>query len=93
MTSIKILQLNTQSFNTSKQYLPFLQETHNADVICLQETWLTDENITYKDWKTRNRTITPSKQAGYGVATPSHPSIKTIQRKDLDNPNLECTLL
>lgn len=88
--SLHILQLNTQSLQSSHQYLPFLQQVTNADCICLQETWTRDTSPRFKDWKTRNYTINTSKQAGFGVANLVNPKIKTIQRTDLDNPQLEC---
>ena len=89
MSTIRILQLNTQCLSTSKAALIHYQEVLNPDIICLQETWTTEKKIPFKDWTGRNRTIYTHKSSGYGVATLVHPRLKNVFREDLYHPEIE----
>ena len=89
MSTIKILQLNTECLRTSKSALLHYENIFQPDIICLQETWTKEKVISFKDWSCRNRTIYNNKQSGYGVATFVHPKLKNVFREDLYNDDIE----
>ena len=89
MECIKILQLNTTSFNTSKKALSHYCKQFQPNIICLQETDIKTEKIKFENWKGRNWTIFPNKTTGLGVSTMIQQDTKGAFRKDLDNANIE----
>ena len=79
---MKILQLNCQSLNTSKNLLRNYVERHNIDVLCLSETWQKEDKMLFKNWTCIQR---KAPDTYGGVAIIIRPGIKVVRVSDHEN--------
>ncbi len=86
--NMKLLQFNCQSYNTTKQQLHRYVRDKDIKILCLSETWNKEETFTFtKHWNThcKNRPLDSSGNAYGGVAVATHPSIRMVPYKELEN--------
>ncbi len=81
--TMQLLQLNCQSYNTTKQQVHNYVQNKNIQVICLSETWNKVDSFPFKNWNThfKNRANDPHG----GVAIAVDPSIKMVRDESLQN--------
>ena len=92
ISEMRLLQLNTRAYSTSKNYLSDFVDKENIDVFFGTETWGTSESISFKDWNSKdlikNRKPDPNSDrisdSEGGVASFARPSCKIVARKDFD---------
>ena len=89
--SMKFLQLNISSFNSSIEELWLYQQEHNYDGIYLQETnYTTNKTLgPFQHWKTNMHSNFKDKALGFGVGTIIPKDTKNVFRHDLTNQHLE----
>ena len=69
MKTMKILQLNITSLQTSHNQLKLYQEQNNYDIIALQEKNAEDKLEIFKNWKEKFHSTFTEKKLGFVVAT------------------------
>ena len=69
MKTMKILQLNIMSLQTSHNQLKFYQEQNNYDIIALQEKNVEDKLEIFKNWKGKFHSTFTEKKLGFVAAT------------------------
>ncbi len=81
--TMRLLQLNCQSYNTTKHQIHQYVQDKNIHIICLSETWNTEDSFPFRNWNThfKNRVSDPHG----GVAMAIHPSIKMVKDPSLQN--------
>ena len=69
MKTMKILQLNITSLQTSHNQLKFYQEQNNYDIIAPQEKNVEDKLEIFKNWKGKFHSTFTEKKLEFVVAT------------------------
>ncbi len=83
---MKLLQLNCQSINTARQGVHRYVRDKDIKIVCFSETWHKNETFPFKDWVTHCKNRPPQDNNTYGgVALATHPSIRMVPNKALEN--------
>lgn len=87
-TTMRALQLNIQSLNTSGTYLAHFVDTKSILLAAISETNNKQDFLKFKDWKTEFKNRLDGTAHG-GVALLAHPTVKMVRRRDYDVFDLE----
>ena len=86
--TMKLLQSNIQSINTSKSLVNFSILKNEIDVVLLQEVWTPYEEIRFKDFQKPIQKLR-SKNTYGGVAIAAHKRAKIVHCPEYDVDGLE----
>ena len=86
--SMKILQANVQSLNTSKSLMEIAIQRHQPDILLLQEVWCPKETPVFRDFLPPLVKVRNDKRGG-GVAIYTHRKAKCVSLGKYDSVGVE----